>query len=180
MAGGLALARYLGEGPAHLQTGSQVRTLYAAALAYAYGAVPLTGVALGVWASLAVVWARRRRAGGNHKIALAAVGLASVALFWVGWSTLPQLFIGYQHLMSTQHDGDQYRLGVRTASDGDDFLVVSRCPRGEMFCEAYGIAPVQFGERDDWSRIQLQSEDATNSLSIHTPTRVIPVQLRRP
>ena len=40
MAGGLAVARALGEGPLHLQTGVHVRTVYAATLAYAYGALP--------------------------------------------------------------------------------------------------------------------------------------------
>ncbi|MEQ1574489.1 MAG: hypothetical protein ABL993_09615 [Vicinamibacterales bacterium] len=180
VAGGLALAKHFGEGPAHLQSGGQVRTLYAAALAYAYGAVPVTGVALGVWVLLGVVWTRRLRAQRDHKTALAAVGVASAALLWVGWSTLPQLFVGYQHLMSTAHDGDRYQLGVRTALDGDDFFIVSRCPRGQVFCEAHGIAPVEPAERGDWSRIQLQPENATHTLSIHTPTRVIPVTLRLP
>ena len=50
----------------------------------------------------------------------------------------------------------------------------------DVFCEAYGIAPVEPAERSDWSRIQLQPENATNTLSIRTPTRVIPVMLGLP
>ncbi len=177
---GLAVARHFGEGPMHLQTGGQVRTHYAAALAYAYGAVPLTAVALGVWALLGVVWANRRRTQADHASALAAVGVASVAVLWLAWSTLPHLFVGYQHVASIAHDGDRYQLGVRTALDGDDFLIVSRCRRGQVFCEAHGIAPVEPAERDAWSRIQLQAESETSTLSIRTPTRVIPIRLRQP
>jgi hypothetical protein len=180
VASGLAVVKHFGEGLSDLQTGSHVRTLYPAALAYASGALPVTAVALGVWLLLGVVWARRRRARTDHRTALAAAGVASVALLWIGWSTLPQLFIGYQHLASTAQDGDRYQLGVRTALDGDDFFVVSWCPGGQMWCEADGIAPVEEAERRDWSLIHFQLEHATNMLSIHTPTRVIPVTLRLP
>jgi hypothetical protein len=178
VASGLAFAKHFGEGPAHVQTGTQVRTLYAATLVHEYLAIPVAAAALGVSVLLALVAVRRLRARRDHKNAMAAAAMACVAPLWVGWSTLPQLFVGYRHLMSTVHGRDRCQLGVRTALDGDDFFVVSRCPSGQLFCEAYGIASVEPAERSDWNHIQLQPGDASNTLSIRTPTRVIPVTLR--
>lgn len=180
MAGGLAAARALGEGPLHLQTGSQVRTVYAATLAYAYGALPATAIALGVLVLLGVTWGNRLRARANHTTARAAVGVALVAVACVAWSALPRAFIGYQHLGSVTHGSDDYRLGVRTALDGDDFFVVSRCPREQTYCEAHGIAAVQAAERGSLSQIRLLRGNATSALAIHTPTRVIPVRVEAP
>ena len=177
MAGGLAVARALGEGPLHLQTGVHVRTVYAATLAYAYGALPAAAIALAALILLGVAWLR---AQVNHTAARAAVGLALVAVAWVVWTALPVAFVGYQHLLSVMHAGDEYRLGVRTALDGDDFFVVSRCPRGQAFCEAHGIAAVDAAERGSWSQIRPLQGDATIALAIHTPTRVIPVRVEGP
>jgi hypothetical protein len=180
MAGGLAAARALGEGLLHLQTGSQVRTMYAATLAYAYGSLPATATALGVLVLLGVAWSDRLRAQANHTAARAAVGVALVAVTWVVWNAWPRAFVGYQHLLSVMHAGDEYRLGVRTALDGDDFFVVSRCPRGQMFCEARGIAAVEAAERNSWPQIRLLPGNPTSALAIHTPTRVIPVRVEAP
>lgn len=177
MAGGLAVARALGEGPLHLQTGVQVRTVYAATLAYAYGALPATAIALVALILLGLAWLRAR---ANNTAARSAVGVALVAVAWVVWTALPRAFVGYQHLLSVTHADDDYRLGVRTALDGDDFFVVSRCPRGQTFCEAHGIAAVQAAERGSWSQIRLLPGNATSALAIHTPTRVIPVRVDGP
>ncbi len=177
MAGGLAVAKALGEGPLHLQTGVQVRTVYAATLAYAYGALPATAIALGALALLAVAWLRAR---SRHTAAHVAVGLALVAVGWVVWSAWPRMLIGYQHLQSVVEAGDEYRLGVRTALDGDDFYVVSRCPHGQSSCEAHGIAAVRAEERNHLPQIRLVRDVATSALAIHTPTRVIPVRVEAP
>ena len=69
MAGGLAVARALGEGPLHLQTGGQVRTVYVATLVYAYGALPATAIALGASILSGVAWLRAQT---NHTAARAA------------------------------------------------------------------------------------------------------------
>jgi hypothetical protein len=178
LAGGLAIAKYFGEALAGLQTGGHAHTLYPAALVYAYGAGPIAMVAVGVCSLLGWVWVTRLRTRTSNARASAAVAIASVALIWIGWSALPRLFVGYEHVTSTARGGAEYQLGVRTALDGDDFFVVSLCPGGQMFCEAYGIAPVGLDERDDWSRIRLEFA-MNDALTILTPVREIPVRLPR-
>jgi hypothetical protein len=177
LASGLALAKSLGEGLAHLQTGSQIRTFYAAVVAYEYGALPATGLIFLGWVFLVAVGFRRFRQPAVRRTALVAVGLTSLALLWAGLSTLPQLLVGYSHLSSVSTDADDYHLGVRTALDGDFFFILSQCPHGQLRCTAYGVAGVKPDEHDALSDSRLTMGDTDETLTIQTATRRIPVRL---
>lgn len=180
MAGGLALAKHFGEGPSQLVSGGHIRVFYVAVLAYNYGTIPVTALTLLAWLLLTVVGIGRLRQRTGWKTALAAVSVATFALLWAGWSTLPKFFANYQHLTSTTFGADDYHLGVRMALDGDDYFVVSKCPHGGLSCDAYRIAPVDQADKRNLAAVRLETEEATDTLSIHTPTRVIPVTLPIP
>jgi hypothetical protein len=174
LAGGLAVAKALGDGPANLQRGHQTSTSYAAVLAYEYAAVPITGAIVVAWALLVSVGLRRLRRRLAPRTALVAVGVASVALVWAGLSAFPQLFVGYEHLTSVTTAGEKYHLGIRTALDGDFYFVVTRCPHQQHRCTAYGVAPVDIDDRDDVSRVRLTVEDTGQGVVIQTANRDIP------
>ena len=178
VAGGLAIARHFGGALAHLQTGSHARTVYAAGLIYAYGAVPTAVLAVGVAACLGWRSVAGRRTPAGDAGALRAFAMSCLALAWIGWSALPRVFVGYEHVARATGAGAEYQLGVRTALDGDDFFVVSACPGGRAACEAYGIAPVAWDEKGQWSRIRLEI-DRDGALTIRTPARTTPVSLPR-
>jgi hypothetical protein len=180
MTGGLALAKHFGDGPTQLTSGQHIRTFYVAVLAYTYGAFPVTALALMACALLAAVWILRLRQATGRKRALAAVSVALVALLWASWSTLPLVFVGYQHLTSTVLGADSYHLGVRKALDGDDYFVISKCLRGQLSCDAYGIALVEQADRTNLAAVRLETQGASNALSIHTATQTIPVTLPTP
>jgi hypothetical protein len=174
LAGGLALAKALGGGPAHLQTG-HIRTIYAAVLAYEYGAVPVTALIFLAWVFLVAVGIGRFRQPAVRRTPLVAAGVTSLALLWAGLSTLPQLLVGYSHLNSVTAGEDDYHLGVRTALDGDFFFVLSQCPHGQLRCTAYGVAPVAADERDGLSQARLTVDNTTHALAIQTAARTIPL-----
>ena len=175
LAGGLALAKYFGAGPGQLVSGGHIRIPYIAVLAYTYGALPVTAVVLLICILLSSVWVWQLLQRVAGKTAFVGVSLAMFALLWSGWSTMPRFFVGYQHLTSLSLGADVYHLGMRTAFDGDYFFVVSKCPRGQLNCDAYGIAPIEQAERADPAAIRLEAEGATGILRIQTPARAIPV-----
>lgn len=178
VAGGLAVAKHFGEALAHLQTGSHARTVYPAGLVYAYGAVPMAALAAGVCACLGwrAVIGRRQQIGDAG--AVRAFAMSCLALGWIGWSALPRVFVGYEHVARATSAVAEYQLGVRTALDGDDFYVVTACAGGRVGCEAYGIAPVAWDEKGASGRIRLEI-DSAGALTIRTPVRAIPVTLPR-
>jgi hypothetical protein len=108
---------------------------------------------------------------------LIAAGVTSLALLWASVSTLPQLFVGYEHLKSTTRDAEDYHLGIRTALDGDFFFVVTRCPHRQLRCAAYGVTGVEPAEREDLSNARLATGNTPQSLVILTASRTIPVTL---
>jgi hypothetical protein len=180
LAGGLALAKGLGQGLAHLQASPyQITTFYAAVLVYEYAALPITGAIFLAWVVLVAIGLRRLRQPQGWRNALIAVGVTSLALLWAGLSTLPQLFVGYGHLNSMTMGADDYHLGIRTALDGDFFFVVTRCPHRQLRCAAYGATAVNVAERDDLSHVRL-ALDSTQALVIQTPSRTIPVTFPPP
>jgi hypothetical protein len=180
LASGLAIVKLFGEGPAHLQSGQHTRSLYWAVLAYAYVALPATGVILLAWASLFVVWLARLTRKTPSRNALVAAGVSSLALLWASASTLPQLFVGYRHLATVTEDSRQYHLGVRTALDGDDFYVVSACRRGNPMCEAYASVSVDYTEKACLRSVRLETGTTAAALYIRTDTRLIPVTINPP
>ena len=179
LAGGLALAKSLGEGPADLQAGSRIRTVYMAVLAYEYAALPITAAIFLAWVLLVVIGLRRRRRRRSWRIALMAWSVASLALLWAGRSTFRQLFVGYEHLTSLTIGAEDYHLGVRTAMDGDFFFVVTQCPQRQLHCTAYGVAAVDAAEFADLSHARL-ALDTNQALVIETTSRAIPVTLLPP
>jgi hypothetical protein len=180
LAGGLAVAKAFGEGPANLQRGSHTRTAYVAVLTYEYGAFPFTVLLLLASVLITVVALRRLRQPTGQRTAWVALGATSLALLWAGWNTLPQLFVGYQHLASVTVGAEQYQLGLRTALDGDDYFVVSRCQQWLLNCDAYGVAPIAPEERSALDQVRLEPEPVTKTLAIRTAARSIPVTLPLP
>jgi hypothetical protein len=180
LAGGLALAKGLGQGPAHLQAGHQIRTIYVAVLAYEYAALPITGSIFLAWVLLVAVGLRHLRQPPGRQTAFIAGGVTSLALLWAGLSTLPQLFVGYEHLKSMPIGAEDYHLGIRTALDGDFYFVVSQCPRRQLRCAAYGVTAIDVTERADLSHVRLAIGNTTRALVIQTPSRTIPVTLPPP
>lgn len=174
LAGALALAKALGEGPAHLQSAGQVTVVYAAARTYQYAAFPVTAGMLLMWALVAKAAASGIRQTLRRRASLVALGLSSVAVVWAGLSTLPQLFVGYEHVAGVTVGADDYHVGVRTALDGDDFYIVSVCPHGQWRCTAYGVAPVGIDERPVASRVRLSADVAGQGVVIVTPARSLP------
>ena len=179
LASGLALAKGLGQGPAHLQAGHQIHTFYAAVLAYEYAALPITGSIFLAWVLLVAVGLKRLRQPPGRQTALIAGGVTSLALLWAGLSTLPQLFVGYEHLKSMTMGAEDYYLGIRTAMDGDFYFVVTQCPHRQLRCVAYGVTAVDPAERADLSHVRL-AIDTTQALVIQTASRTIPVILPPP
>jgi hypothetical protein len=175
LAGGVALAKALGGGPAHLQTG-EIQTFYVAVLAYEYAAVPVTCLIFLAWVFLVVAAIRRFRqpAAAARRIPLVALGVTSLALLTAGFSTLQQLFVGYRHLESVTTGADDYHLGVRTALDGDFFFVVTECPHGQQRCTAYGVAAVNVDEHAEVPNARLTVDSTAQTLLIQTASRTIP------
>jgi hypothetical protein len=180
LAGGLALAKVFGEGPADLQTGHHISTVYPAVLAYEYAALPITGAIFLAWVLLVANALGRLRQPQGRRTALVAVGVTSVALLWAGLSTLPQLFVGYTHLTGVTTGPHNYHLGIRTALDGDFFFVVSQCPHGQFRCIAYGVTSVDQDERSDLSKVRLTIGKTAQALVIETASRTIPFTLPAP
>lgn len=180
LAGGLAVAKAWGQGPANLQTGSSVSTFYPAVLAYEYAAFPITGALLLAWVVLVALWLKHLRQPLRRRTASVAVAMTTVALLWSGLSTLQQLLIGYTHVETLTTGARDYHLGIRTALDGDYFFIVSQCPHEQRRCTAYGVAPVAPDERADFSRFTLTIGSAPDALVIQTPSRTIPFRVPTP
>jgi hypothetical protein len=175
LAAGLAVVKWLGQGPAHLQSG-HISTFYVAVLAYEYAALPITALISLAWLLLVMTWLWRLRQPVHWQTAVVPIAVTTAALLWAAVSTLPQLFVGYEHLKTATVGGEDYHLGVRTALDGDLYFVVSRCPHRQLRCDAYGVAAVDATEWSDLSEVELAG-DTSQGLVIQTVSRTIPVIL---
>lgn len=182
LAGLIVISWALGGEFVDLQTYNPPVTVlfYWACIFNEYLAPLLTGIVLLSTVVLLWVWTMQLARRIQRWPIKAAVGLSFLAaslltLVLVAASLMGQLLVGYTHLSSAESDRYTYRLGVRTAMDGDNFYVVCQCGRLGLCCDCRGVASAS-DPYETWASAKLERDALSNSIHIKVGERIIPIE----